>query len=368
MGPVLDLYEAELVADSISSEGIRLSSWKVTFPRLVLAEVNTHRVFSRNSASTRAIPLSHQIRNVMETPFIPLHFGVNKTGMQHERLLTGEKAQEAIENWLQGRDRAVTTALELVLGKKLAAQRFNYIPEREYIPGYVLMDRLEEIVRMIPTSKDIEYAERLNMLNVHKQLSGRPLETYMWQVAVISATEVDNFFSLRDHPDAQSEIGIAASLMRKAIANSSPALLGEGEWHLPFVEKGEFKNPIDAIHCSVARVAAISYRRHNAIHNLKNPTTEMIQEHIQKEIQRHNNHLNNRHFSPFEPQATPMTQKDIQWRKEMQEHAYQSGVRLGIDQLQIEHAVESDMFLGNFRGWKQYRKTIPGENNFRKLV
>ena len=50
--------KAVIAADSINVKGKRITTFIVTMPRIVLAELNTHRVFSRNSASSRAIPFT----------------------------------------------------------------------------------------------------------------------------------------------------------------------------------------------------------------------------------------------------------------------------------------------------------------------
>jgi hypothetical protein len=85
-------YAAKVLADSITSDGARLTTLEVTFPRIVLAEFNTHRMLSRNSASSRAIPVLKRIKSVVDDPFVPESFGKNQAGMQAETSVDSEAA------------------------------------------------------------------------------------------------------------------------------------------------------------------------------------------------------------------------------------------------------------------------------------
>ena len=107
-------FDAKVLADSRSPAGYRLTTLEATFPRFVLAEFNTHRVFSRNSASSRAIPIAKQLRRVLEDPYVPIEFGSNQPGMQAGAALDGEKREAAEREWLRARDDAVRRVLGLV--------------------------------------------------------------------------------------------------------------------------------------------------------------------------------------------------------------------------------------------------------------
>jgi thymidylate synthase ThyX len=184
----------------------------------VLAELNTHRALSRNSASSRARPVAKVIADVVDDPALPVEWGRNQSGMQaHERVGDAE-AEKADAVWLAARDAAVEHARELV------------------------------------------------ELGVHKQLANRVLEPYLWHVIVVSATEWDNFFAQRCHPDAQPEIRFAAESMRDAIDRSAPSPVLAGGWHLPYLREGELDELAaaghdleDAKRISVARCARVSY-------------------------------------------------------------------------------------------------------------
>src|SRR5260221_3370646 len=99
-------FEAKVLADSLSPAGYRLTTLEATFPRFVLAEVNTHRVFSRNSASSRAIPIAKQLRRVLEEPYVPIEFGSNQPSMQPAPSLRPDKKDAAGAESLCGRDAA----------------------------------------------------------------------------------------------------------------------------------------------------------------------------------------------------------------------------------------------------------------------
>ena len=209
-------YSAKILADSIGTHGCRLTTMAVTFPRIVLAEFNTHRVFSRNSASSRAIPIEKQIQRVVADPFIPI-FRANQKGMQPGGELKAGDEMAAKRKWLCARDVA------------------------------------------------IEHADHLAYLGVHKQWVNRLLEPFMWHTVIVSSTEWDNFFNLRCHPDAQDEIRIVARLMRDALNDSEPNQLAIGEWHLPYSDP-EFDCDVeesDWPKLSAGRCARVSYLTHD---------------------------------------------------------------------------------------------------------
>lgn len=146
--------KAEIIADSICPRGHRLTTFVLTFPRFILAELNTHRLFSRNSASSRAIPFEKMVKMVQEDPFIPIAWQKDHKGMQGNEYLDPSTVAHLAANraWLRARDNAVKEAKELNNDK---------------------------------------------MANVTKQLCNRLLEPFMWHTVILTATEFDNFFELR---------------------------------------------------------------------------------------------------------------------------------------------------------------------------
>jgi len=204
---------AEIICDSVSPAGGRMTTFVVRFPRIILAEVNTHKMISKNSASSRARPSAAVLEEARTHPFLPSFWGKNQKGMQAAEEIADSAKEAAQHTW-------------------------------------------ETLVRQA-----VHGASQLADAGVHKQLANRPLEPYMYHTAVLSGTEWSNFFALRAHPDAQPEFQELAFAMRTAYAANTPSVLVSGEWHLPFVDEREKKVFRDEILCrmSVARCARVSY-------------------------------------------------------------------------------------------------------------
>jgi thymidylate synthase ThyX len=239
-------YSARVLLDSVSPAGVRLTTLEVTFPRFVLAEFNTHRVFSRNSASSRAVPTSKLLERVENDPVLPIEWGRNKAGMSASEVLSAEEESEAKRVWLEARDAAVASARELMA------------------------------------------------LKVHKQALNRLLEPYLWHTVIVTATEWENFFELRCAPNAQPEIRVAAIAMRDAMAASHPNPVGVGEWHLPLLQADESGLELETRRqISAARCARVSYLTHEGNRELD------------KDLALYERLRSDRHLSPFEHVATP---------------------------------------------------------------
>ncbi len=297
-------FDAKVLADSRSPAGCRLTTLEATFPRFVLAEFNTHRVFSRNSASSRAIPIAKQLRRVLEDPYVPVEFGSNQPGMQAGTPLEGEKLEAAEREWLAARDDAVRRVLALVTspGEVAAGEELSAV-----------LDRVEEATRS--RTRPPEW------LNVHKQVANRLLEPFMWHTVIVTATEWDNFWNLRCHADAQPEIRLVAESMRAAVEESEPAELGLDDWHLPLIrpeDREQVASIEDLVKVSAGRCARVSYLTHDGRRDL------------QADVDLHDRLLESGHMSPLEHPARPLA--DGEW-------------------------------CGNFRGWRSYRKEIAGEDN-----
>lgn len=235
-----------MLADSVSPAGVRLTTLEVRFPRFVLSEFNTHRQFSRNSASSRAVPTKKMVERVLANPAMPLEWGVNKPGMSASEALSDEQAEAAKDEWLRARDSAV------------------------------------------------EHVRALQEYNVHKQIINRILEPFMWHTVIVTSTEWDNFFTLRCSPSAQPEIREAAVRMRAALGGSQPSPVVSGEWHLPLVQDDERTLAIETLkNISAARCARVSYLTHDGTRD------------IAKDIELCERLRAERHLSPFEHVATP---------------------------------------------------------------
>jgi thymidylate synthase ThyX len=189
----------------------------------MLAELNTHRVFSRNSASSRAIPVARQIERVIDDPAMPVEFGAKQAGMQAGPSLEGAALDAARAAWLDARDAAVASA------RQLAA------------------------------------------LGVHKQVVNRLLEPFMWHTVIVTATDWDGFWLQRCSPLAQPEIRIVADAMRDAFCGSTPSPVEPGEWHLPFITDADRSEvpDIDVLQkISAARCGRVSYLNHSGRRDL----------------------------------------------------------------------------------------------------
>lgn len=262
--------EAKVVADSINSRGCRITTFTVVFPRFVLAELNTHRMLSRNSASSRARPFKVMLKDVTDDPFIPIKWMATHKGMQGSEYLDETQSQAATAKWLEARDAAVRSATE--------------------------MDKLQ----------------------VTKQIVNRLLEPFMWHEVIITATDFENFFALRAHADAEIHIAALAHAMLNALNASTPKPLAPGEWHIPFGDRFD-ENKLAALvdstmsvsrekqieslkmEIACARCARISYKSFGA----------EDQYDYSADIKLFNSLLDGGHMSPLEHCARAMT--DYEW-------------------------------------------------------
>jgi len=297
--PVKGEYDVVVVADSISPANHRIITLEVTMPRMILAEFNTHRMFSRNSASSRAIPFAKMSQTVMETAFVPLAWMKDHKGMQGNSYLDAETSKKAEEIWLRVRDAVVAGATEL------------------------------------------------NQLNVTKQMCNRLLEPFMWHKVLVTSTEWENFFAQRFEGGAEIHMQHIAEMMLESINSSVPRSLLPGNWHLPYsdhINVEEFKNftmYMDAEErleimkqvCTM-RCAQTSY---TIVGEDGKPMdlTKLLETFRTKLLPMG-------HWSPFEHPAECMSEC------QMDRWVAGKGKQRG--------------WCGNFRGWKQYRKSFDHEN------
>lgn len=301
--------KAKILADSVSGiSGKRITSFELEYPRYVHAELLTHRLFSRNAASSRAIPVHKKLKMVWKDPVIPIKWGKNKPGMQSSDEFTGWRASVLKFAWKSA--------------SKLAC-----------ISAWTLMK-----------------------LGLHKQWAGRCLEWFERYKVVLTATEYENWEWLRDHEDAQPEIRELAKCMIEARDESKPMTLHPGEWHLPYVHTqrdltGDIAYVIDghevdldtAQKVSASCCAQVSYRVLNMeINKAKNIFNKLI-ESVPV------------HASPTEHQATPMWGWDT-----LAYGLYEWAFEEGITHIKLQEDLEGcDLWSGNFCSWIQYRQLIP---------
>lgn len=347
--------EAKIVADSKNEFGNRITTMQVTFPRFILAELNTHRIFSKNSASSRAIPFEKMLKSVEENPFIPIAWQKDHKGMQGTEYFTNQEEINVCKSvWLKARNSAIDCSKGL----------------------------------------NFDWTTFGGHDSVTKQLCNRLLEPFMWHTVLITATEWENFFALRcpkyriyesptpkdfrskkdfivayekDNGDCsnatemfwqernkgQAEIHMMAlaEAMWDAMNESTPKELKAGEWHIPFGDGIEWteKNWTDELSClqpledgktdrgttakikiATARCARVSYTVVGE---------EGKEANYENDIKLHDRLAESGHWSPFEHCARAM---DLRF--------------------DIEDRTFPNEWSGNFKGFIQYRKTFNNEN------
>ncbi len=267
--------KAEIVADSLNTAtNDRITTFLLEYPRICHSELLTHRLLSRNTASSRAVPVQRMLERLETKYFVPYHWGANQKGMQAKKELGDVESSEAKEIWMEA---------------FLAS---------------------------------MEYSQSLASAGVHKQLANRLTEPFQIIQCVVTATQWKNFFTVRNHPDAQPEFMKLARLMEIAHKGSVPSELNPNEWHLPFISEDEKKHIVPEYlvnDVSSARCARASYY-----------IKEDQQFDITSDLDLADKLSSSGHMSPFEHVAVALPQH---------------------------------VMCGNFVGWLQYRKMFENESN-----
>lgn len=301
---------AEVIAHSISSDDKEVVTFVLEYPRFIHSEFMTHRMISKNSASSRAIPVNKMIEHIKNSPAMPIHWGVNQPGMQASEEISQIEGVGGVKQWW-------TDCANMVVG---------------------------------------EVHEMSITFGLHKQVLNRLLEPFQMMRVVATATEWDNFFHLRKHKDAQPEIHELANVMWEALQQSAPEQLKSGDWHTPFVSHSReveteeivyYIGDIDtdsyqqltleqALKVSASCCAQVSYRKTDT--SLEK-ALDIYQRLVDSEPV---------HASPFEHQATPIVESEgyNRWNE-----IWEDGVT---------HADKyGNLWSGNFQGFIQYRQLIP---------
>lgn len=325
---------AKVLKDSINLRGNRLISYEVSYPRIILAELNTHAMLSKNSSSSRAIPFKKMLEQLLGRP---VRFGQANPGMQDK----GESYDKKLSlGWTARLDEYDATGAE-ILG-----------PEAGW-------DAAKEHA--------VRWSKAFFEAGYHKQIYNRLTEPFQMMKTVISATEMANFFWLRDDEAADPTLAELARCMREAARLSRPTQLLDGEWHLPYIETeynksleltyfivddDGVKQPLtleEAIQVSAARSAAVSFR--NVDYGLSK--SQEVHDRLVGDKRKHG--------SAMEHQATPIA---AEFSDEDD-----PGIYLNVPewpqswQPGVSHMDKKRrLWSGKFCGWVQYRKTIPGEN------
>lgn len=305
--------KATVICDSISEQGVRLTTFEIEYPRIVMSEFNTMRAISKNSSSSRAIPVSKMLEHTKNINLKPVYFGSKKSGMQAGEELVGEDLQYAKSTW-------------------------------------------ESALHSMCHSANI-----LDSLGVAKEVCNRLVEPFQLVKVVCTATDWDNFFNLRLHPDADPNICMLAYKMYEAMQESKPIKLKAGEWHIPFVNvgwngKGEMCYADDdfnfieleqAIKLSAASCASVSYRTEGMTLEKADKIFDML---IKAEVI---------HSSPFEHLATPVKPKFNELGKVRVNCSEPQSWEDGVTHMNKQ----CELCSGNLRGFIQYRHLLPNNTN-----
>lgn len=263
------MINVDIIADSVSPKGDRVTTFILEYPRFIHSELMTHRVFSRNCASSRAIPIQTQIELAKQNLVIPV-WTAKKKGMQGEVIYDDNLLKEA------------------------------------------------DIVWMGAFKAAINAAEKLDNLGIHKQNANRLLEPFVHMKTILTGTDFTNFFNLRCHKDAQPEMQALAYAMRDCYQESKPKELNYGEWHLPFVDP-ESKDTLDIKKLiSVSCCAQVSYRKNDiSIEKAISIVDRLVTS-------------DRLHASPFEHVCRPLTEEDTPRGNLKGWHQYRTDVEEGV--------------------------------------
>lgn len=286
--------KATIIKDSINISGDRITTFELEYHRFIHSELMTHRMFSRNAMSSRAVPIDKMIEQVRNNPATPIHWGANRSGMQ---------AYEECTNLV----------LDFV-GEEFSVEEWWKLSAEEAADS----------------------AECLAEAGYHKQIVNRILEPYQFMKTIVTATEFDNFFELRCHKDAQPEIQELANLMEELYEASEPQLLESGQWHLPYVSD-ELLTSLsveDALKVSASCCAQVSYR--------------LLDDSVEKALKVYDRLVSSEpiHASPFEHQAKSYPQ------------VFNTVKMYPSLEGATSYDNSGNYWSGNFKGWIQYRQLL----------
>lgn len=324
---------AEVVADSLAPCGARLMTQVWTINRDIQAEVNTHKMLSKSSASSRAIPPARMIQNILSDPFVPLVWGTNQAGMQAGVPLEGEAKTEAERDWLRIRD--------IVIKEAMFFQAKH---------------------------------------NLHKQIVNRLVQPWMMTKIIISGTDWDNLFGLRCHPAAEPHFQKVAYAARNAMQASTPRQLKAGMWHLPFVDKAAKDDPVHGIagevlyKVAMARCARVSYLNHEGKFDVdsdvalfeklvgQDPKHAAPSEHIAQALDwpKWYLDLDDRTNEVFKESGFTVRslRESVVGRRNKRRKELKAPNQGDL----YDEACLGELQSGNYLGFRQYRKTLKNEN------
>lgn len=302
-----------------SVTGKRLVTLELEYPRIIHSEVMTHRMLSKNAASSRAIPVSQSLKRVMESPAMPSSWGSNNPGMQSKNLLDMTRREVAIGVWLSARDEAV---------------------------------------------KHAKIMSDPDGINAHKQIANRLVEPFVFMKTIMTGTEWANLIHLRNHEAADPTFLELAEKINKVLAFEEADILSPGEWHLPYVDyvpgSGVYTVNGEEVPLELARMvsasctAQVSYRKLDD--SIEKAQTVFNMLNLESET-------DPKHASPIEHQATPM---QAPHRPPWLPSLFKPSRNLPEDSFTWEPGIthvrrDGSLWSGNLGDWVQYRQLVKGE-------
>ena len=319
---------AKVIAHSHNGRGNEIITFELEYPRIIHSELMTHRLFSRNAASSRAIPVKTLIEMVRNEPAMPYRFGANQPGMQ----------DKGVEH-----DGMVSISQD-------GGSTYHFTGREAWT---------------LAADSACDFAEAFANAGYHKQIANRLLEPFQRMKTVLTATEYENFWWLRVDADADPTIEALAIAMHKEYEASEPELLQPGQWHTPYVEhfyeniglegddvwvfcgyyvedeNGEkvILDVEEAKAISSSCCAQVSYRRLNSTKD--------------KALDIYGRLLTGRkvHASPFEHIATPMLVVDSSTGEDVFATLNRYEGYTHVDK-------HGNFWSANFKGWVQYRQLL----------
>jgi hypothetical protein len=241
------MIKAEIVAHSLSPQGEELISVLATFPRIILAEVNTHRMLSKNTSSSRAIPFLKMVETIENNPFIPIAWQKEHKGMQGTEYLTEERdTSMAIQKWLRTRDLVVQEAKFLNDSVKVTKQLTNRLLE-PFMWTTMLITGSKSGWDNFFKLRCPQYLHEASgtIYNSRKDFITRDFEDYLMPFDGGNSTNLD--WLKINKGQAEIHIMDLAEKIWDAKNESTPIQLEAGQWHIPFWDKinlnfGDFFN------------------------------------------------------------------------------------------------------------------------------
>lgn len=334
------MFNVKIIADSINAVGKRITTFELDYQRFIHAELLTHKMLSRNSASSRAIPVSKVLEQVRNDPAMPSYWGKNQPGMQ---------AKEECNN-------------DIVLPEYLTKAALIYCHKEEHYDqvliagGTVSLSKEDywEFCAWLAAGN----SEGMANAEYHKQIANRITEPFQWMKIVLTATEWNNCWHLRDHPDAQPEIQVLFHEMKRQYdLCEKTTFLKAGEWHLPYVnttfdcidgscviykdQEGNILTEEQALRLSASCCGQVSYRKLDTSQEKADDIFKRLVESVPvhaSPTEHANLCIDVSKINPFDPKT---------WVEGLT-HVDKDG----------------KLWSGNIQGWVQHRQLIP--NNYLK--